>query len=184
MPETANYGFEYETPQSKPGITLTGDIDGSAPILAEQVDTVISGIDTRLTAAEGSIAILEAGTPSDTGWLALAVTPGTGFTTLTNVYRRWGPIASIRVEFTRTGAAIVAGTTGNVSGDPTLCTIDNVDLRPSQQWVANIKSSDTSGSGFITTAGVIGIADLNSNSDIETDAVVRVTETYFVSTFV
>lgn len=184
MPETANYGFEYETPQSKPGITLTGDIDGSAPILAEQVDAVVTGVDTRLTAVEGSVAILEAGAPSDTGWLALAVTAGAGFTVGTSLYRRWGPMASIVIELTRTGAAIVAGTTGNVSGDPTICTITNVDLRPPQTWTTSIRSTDTSGCGFITTSGVVAIADLHSNSDIETDAVLRLTETYFVSTFV
>lgn len=56
MPETANFGFEYETPQSKPGITLTGDADGSAPILAEQVDDALAAVDSRLTGVESSAA--------------------------------------------------------------------------------------------------------------------------------
>lgn len=184
MPETSNYGFEYETPQSKPGITLTGDIDGSAPILAEQVDSALAGIDSRLTSVEGSVATLEAAAPSDTGWLALSITPGVGFSTVTSLYRRWGPLASIVIELTRTGAPIVAGTTGNITGDPTICTINDVNLRPPQAWVASIRVSDTSGCGFIGTNGVIGIADIHSNSDIDTDAFLRLTETYFVSTFV
>jgi hypothetical protein len=184
MPETANYGFEYETPQSKPGITLTGDIDGSAPILAEQVDAVIAGIDSRLTGAEGSIATLEAGASHDTGWLALAVTPGTGFTLSTAVYRQWGPVVSIRIDCTRTGADIVANSQGNVVGDPLLCTIDNVDVRTSEQLVATINASVTSGSGIMATSGTISIADLNSNSVIATDNIVRVTSTYFATTFV
>jgi hypothetical protein len=54
MPETPIYGFSYETPQSKPGITLTGDIDGSSPILAEQVENVAAAFDSRLTAVETS----------------------------------------------------------------------------------------------------------------------------------
>lgn len=52
MPETPIYGFSYETPQSKPGITLTGDIDGSSPILAEQVEAVAAAFDSRLTNVE------------------------------------------------------------------------------------------------------------------------------------
>lgn len=54
MPETPIYGFSFETPQSKPGITLTGDIDGSSPILAEQVENVAAAFDSRLTAVETS----------------------------------------------------------------------------------------------------------------------------------
>lgn len=184
MPETPNYGFEYETPQSKPGITLTGDIDGSAPILAEQVDTALAGIDSRLTGAESSIAVLQAGVAHDTGWIALSVTAGTGFSSPTiALYRQWGPVVSIRLEFTRTGAALTANAQGNIIGDPSLCTINTVEARPSQQWVATIGSSTTSGTGIMSTAGNISIADLNSSSSIATDDTVRVTETYFVSTF-
>lgn len=52
MPETPIYGLSFETPQSKPGITLTGDIDGSSPILAEQVENVAAAFDSRLTSIE------------------------------------------------------------------------------------------------------------------------------------
>jgi hypothetical protein len=69
MPMTPTYGFEYETPLTKPGITLTGDSDGSSPILAEQVETALAGIDARLAAAEGDISVLQAASPSDTGLL-------------------------------------------------------------------------------------------------------------------
>lgn len=54
MPETPIYGFEFETPQSKPGITLTGDSDGSSPILAEQVESVIAALESRIVAMETS----------------------------------------------------------------------------------------------------------------------------------
>lgn len=185
MPQTPTYGFEYETPQSKPGITLTGDIDGSSPILAEQVEIVIAGIDARVASAEEDISILQAGAAHDTGWLALSVTPGSGFSAaLVAVYRRWGPMAAIRVEFQRTGAALTANAQGNIVGDPTLCTINTTEVRPDQQLVAVINASVTSGSGIMSTGGLITIADLNSNSSIATDDVVRVTSTYFVSTFV
>jgi len=52
MPNTPIYGLPFETPQSKPGITLTGDSDGSAAILAEQVEAVLAGFEARLTAIE------------------------------------------------------------------------------------------------------------------------------------
>lgn len=52
MPETPIYSLPFETPQSKPGITLTGDSDGSSPILAEAVEAVLASFEARLTAIE------------------------------------------------------------------------------------------------------------------------------------
>lgn len=52
MPETPIYALPFETPQSKPGITLTGDSDGSHPILAEAVEAVLASFESRLTAIE------------------------------------------------------------------------------------------------------------------------------------
>lgn len=52
MPNTPIYGLPFETPQSKPGITLTGDSDGNAPILAEAVEAVLATFEARLTAIE------------------------------------------------------------------------------------------------------------------------------------
>lgn len=184
MPETSNYGFEYETPQSKPGITLTGDIDGSAPMLAEQVDTVIAGIDSRLTGAEGSVASLEAGAANDTGWLTLSTSPAAGFTVTSAVYRRWGPLVMIRVEYERTGADIVATATGNVVGDPDIATINEVNARPSQSIQVLVHSSVTSGAGTLNTSGVISLTDLNSGSTIATTHRVRVTSMYFGPSFI
>jgi hypothetical protein len=184
MPETAAYGFEYETPQSKPGITLTGDIGGTSPILAEQVETVISGIDSRLAAAEGDIVALQASAASDTGWLTLSTSPGAGFSLTSALYRRWGAIVMIRVEYERTGADIVATSTGNVIGDPTIATINVVDARPSQPIQALVHSSVTSGAGTITTSGVINLTDMNTNSTIAASHLVRVTSMYFGPSFI
>jgi hypothetical protein len=183
MPETQTYGFEYETPQSKPGITLTGDIDGTAPILAEQVDAVIGGIDSRLTAAEGDIAILQGDSSTDTGWLALSGAAGTGFTVSTALYRLWGPIVSVKLELQLTGANITAGSNGNVIGDPVIYTINTVNARPSQREFTGIFASITSGGGSIQTSGDVQVTDLNSNSAIETDDLVRVSATYFGTSF-
>lgn len=183
MPETPNYGFEYETPQTKPGITLTGDIDGSAPILAEQVDSVLSGIDARVAAAEGAITALQTTNPSDTGWLNLGITLASGFALESSVYRRWGPVVSIRVVLERTGSNITANSAGNVVGDPLICTINNALLRPDRQQVSVARCTNTSGALEINTTGAVNVVDLHSSSALNTDDVIRFTSTYFVATF-
>jgi hypothetical protein len=183
MPQTPTYGFEFETPQSKPGITLTGDIDGSSPILAEQVETVIAGIDARVAAAEGDIAALQVTDPGDTGWLTLSTTAAAGFTLTSAVYRLWGPIVGIRVEYERTGGNITADSQGNVGGDPQICTINTVEARPSQQQLTVIHSSLTSGMGTLSTAGVLNLTDMHSSSSILTGHFVRMSGTFFGSTF-
>lgn len=183
MPETANFGFEYETPSSKPGITLTGDIDGSAPILAEQVDSVLTGIDTRLTAAEGSISILEAAASHDTGWVNLSVTAATGFSLNYALYRLWGPVVGIHLECARTGADIVANASGNVVGDPLVCTINTVAARPSQTIPIIGRASVTSATVDVFTTGEISISDMRTNSTLATDHNIRFSATYFGSTF-
>lgn len=181
MPETPNYGFEYETPQSKPGITLTGDIDGSAPILAEQIDNALAGVDSRLTTAEGSLATLQAGVVHDTGWVALGTTAAGGYTVTTTLYRHWGPVVSILIVLTRTGGSFTANSAGNVT-DTTLCTITTATALPQNQTYAAIQMSVTSGSALINTNGTVVIADMHANSVISTDDVVRISTTYFVAT--
>jgi len=181
MPETPNYGFEFETPQSKPGITLTGDIDGSAPILAEQVDSALAGIDTRLTAAEGSLATLQAGVVHDTGWIALSVAAAGGYSVTTALYRHWGPVVSVHIILTRTGGAFPANSAGNVT-DTTLCTINTTTARPSQTTYTAIQCSVTSGTALMNTNGTVVIADMHSTSVISTDDLVRIMTTYFVAT--
>lgn len=44
MPTSANFGFEYETPSTLPGITITGGPSGATPILAVQVDDALTGV--------------------------------------------------------------------------------------------------------------------------------------------
>lgn len=183
MPETANYGFEYETPLTKPGITLTGDIDGSAPILAEQVDMTLAGIDSRLTGAEGTIAQLTETEAHDTGWLSLDSTPASGWAASISLYRQWGPIVGIRLQVQRTGSAITANASGNVVGDPLIVTINTAAARPDQVTVTLLHASVTSGAAIIDTNGQISLTDLNSNSSVGTDDYARVSHTYFVAGF-
>lgn len=181
MPETANYGFEYETPQSKPGITLTGDIDGSAPILAEQVDSALAGVDTRLTAAEGSISILEAGVVHDSGWLNMTVAPAGGYSVVQAIYRRWGPLVSIYIQLERTGGSFPANSQGNVT-DTNICTINTTEVRPSQLTHSLVRITLTSGTVDIGTNGIVTIVDMHSDSVISTNDNLRIAHTYFTAT--
>jgi hypothetical protein len=182
MPMTPTYGFEYETPLTKPGITLTGDSDGSSPILAEQVETALAGIDARLAAAEGDISVLQAASPSDTGWIALGVTAASGYSVTTNQYRHWGPVVSVVIVLTRTGGAFTANSAGNVT-DTTLCTITTAAAIPALQTYCAIQCSVTSGSALMNTNGTVVIADMHANSVISTDDVVRISQTFFSPTF-
>jgi len=182
MPMTPTYGFEYETPLTKPGITLTGDSDGSSPILAEQVETALAGIDARLAAAEGDISTIQTATPSDTGWIALSVAPAGGYTVTTSQYRHWGPVVSVVIVLTRTGGNFPANSAGNVT-DTTLCTINTTAARPVLQTYTAIQCSVTSGSALMNTNGTVVIADMHSNSVISTDDVVRISSTHFSATF-
>lgn len=183
MPMTPTYGFEYETPLTKPGITLTGDSDGSSPILAEQVEIALAGVDSRLASVEGDVAILQGASATDTGWLSLSIAPAAGWTTASAVYRRWGPMVGIRVECERTGADIVANASGNIVGDPLAFTINTVEARPTQQWQMVLHASVTSGSCVINTAGAMNLTDLHSNSSILTNHFIRVSTMYFGPSF-
>jgi len=182
MPMTPTYGFEYETPLTKPGITLTGDSDGSAPILAEQVETALAGVDARLAAAEGDISVLETASPSDTGWVALNVTAAAGYSLTTNLYRHWGPVVQTVIVLTRTGGAFAANAAGNVT-DTLLCTINTLAARPPNQMYTAIQCSVTSGTAVMNTNGTILIADMHSTSTVSTDDVIRITNTFFSATF-
>jgi hypothetical protein len=179
---TPAYGFEYETPLTKPGITLTGDSDGSSPILAEQVETALAGIDARLAGTEGSISVLEAASPSDTGWLALGVTPAAGFIATLQLYRRWGPMTSIKIDLERTGAPITATSAGNIA-DTDACTITTVAARPDQDTYCLFNGSVTSGALRMTPAGVCTLVDMYPTSTIATNGPVRIVHTYFTATF-
>jgi hypothetical protein len=54
VPTTGNYGFEYESPSSLPGVSLTGGPGGSNPILAVQVDAALTAVEASLNALEVS----------------------------------------------------------------------------------------------------------------------------------
>jgi len=184
MPETQIYGFSYETPQSKPGTTLTGDADGSADILAEEVELVVANIDARVTANSGDVAALQSSTPSDTGWQSLSITTASGWDNLGSSARQWGPVVSIHVQLERTGSDINANSSGNIVGDPEMFSIDSTNVHPDREQYSIYRGFITSGSWQLSTSGVAVITDAHSNSSIRTNDTVQLSLTYFTSTFV
>lgn len=56
MPNTTNYDFEYESPTSTPGTTITGGPGGGSPILAVQVDTALASVETKVDVNTANIA--------------------------------------------------------------------------------------------------------------------------------
>lgn len=55
MPQTPNYGFDYEEPTSLPGTTLTGGVMGDSPILAVQVDTTMASVEALANATAADV---------------------------------------------------------------------------------------------------------------------------------
>jgi len=87
MPQTPNYGFDYEEPTSLPGTTLTGGVMGDSPILAVQVDTTMASVEAlaNATAADvvtntGDIAAVTSDVADLTDWTVT----GTELITFTN----------------------------------------------------------------------------------------------------
>lgn len=75
MPNTSNYGFDYESPTSLPGTTLTGGPTTTMPILAVQVDAALASMAntvsdqaTDIAALEASIAVNQTNITNLTNW--------------------------------------------------------------------------------------------------------------------
>jgi len=90
VPNTTNYDFEYESPTSLPGTTLTGGPGGGSPILAIQVDTALASVETKTDVNTSNISANTA---------AIAAN-GTSITNLQNWTRR----GTVLVNFTSSGS--------------------------------------------------------------------------------
>lgn len=55
MPNTQNYSFNFESPGSLPGTTLTGGPEGGNAILARQVDTALAAVETKVDANTANV---------------------------------------------------------------------------------------------------------------------------------
>lgn len=60
MPNTSNYGFDYESPTSLPGTTLTGGPTSAMPVLAVQVDAALASLATTVSNQATAIASIQA----------------------------------------------------------------------------------------------------------------------------
>jgi len=91
VPNTTNYNFEYESPTSLPGTTLTGGPGGGSPILAIQVDTALASVETKT----------DVNTSNITANTAAIAANGTSITNLQN----WTARGTVLISFTTLNAA-------------------------------------------------------------------------------
>lgn len=159
MPTTPNYGFEYETPHTLPGITLTGGPSSASPILAQQVDAALISVFNTLNNAvedlidqvmtlQGQVSVLETLVPLRG---TVTVTPDTSVSTaiyaanynrgITHVdftpgYFSSTPIVATSVQTTVPGVVIEAGATNVTSSgcDVYLARANTTDTVV--QWIA------------------------------------------------
>lgn len=90
MPNTSNYNFEYESPTSLPGTTITGGPGGGSPILAVQVDTALASVETKADINASNIT-------ANTNAIAA------GSTNITNL-QNWTRRGTVLVNFTSSGS--------------------------------------------------------------------------------
>lgn len=146
MPNTTNYAFEYESPNSLPGTTITGGPGGGSPILAVQVDTALASVETKADVNSANI----------TANTAAIAANGTSITDLQNWTRR----GTVLVNFTSTGSfTAVVNFSFTFPGIPTLTTnIDSGAGATARFESRGITASTTSFTLFVYTSVVGGTA--------------------------
>lgn len=85
MPNTSNYGFDYESPTSLPGTTLTGGPTTTMPILAVQVDAALGSLSSTVNNQATTLATLQVSITSNQ----------TSITNLTN----WTRLGAVGITF-------------------------------------------------------------------------------------
>lgn len=86
MPNTSNYGFDYESPTSLPGTTLTGGPTSTMPVLAVQVDAALASLAGTVSDQASTISSMQ----------STIATVQTNITNLTN----WTRTGSTNLSFT------------------------------------------------------------------------------------
>lgn len=132
MPNTTNYAFEYESPNSTPGTTITGGPGGGSPILAVQVDTALASVETK---ADINAANITANT-------AAIAANGTSITNLENWTRR----GTVAISFTSMSAATAVVNFGfTFPSIPTVTTNIDTGIGATSRWESRAISATTTG---------------------------------------
>jgi hypothetical protein len=132
VPNTSNYAFEYESPSSLPGTTLTGGPGGGSPILAVQVDSTIAAIETRVDNNTDSIALNTAAISAN----------GTSITDLQNWTRR----GTVLISFTTLNASTAVVNFGfTFPTVPTIVTNIDSGAGATARWESRAITATTTG---------------------------------------
>jgi hypothetical protein len=150
VPNTSNYDFEYESPSSLPGTTLTGGPGGGSPILAIQVDSALAAIETKVDINAANITENTASIES-------------GATALTNL-ENWTRTGTVNMSFTTTNASTTAVNFGfTFPGVPKV--FGNIDsgAGATARWIARPINITTTG---FTMFVFSGSADVSTWVDV------------------
>lgn len=132
MPNTTNYAFEYESPNSTPGTTVTGGPGGGSPILAIQVDTALASVETKADVNSSNI----------TANASAIASNGTSITNLQN----WTRTGSINMSFTTSASSTVAVNFGfTFPGIPKVFANIDTGVGATARWVPRPISLTTTG---------------------------------------
>lgn len=132
MPNTSNYGFDYESPSSLPGVTLTGGPTTSSPVLAVQVDAALASLDNTVQNQASDITALEA-----------SIVAGTAsITNLTN----WSRRGTVSFTFASSTSATMAVNFGfTFPATPTVTTNIDSGAGATARWESRAISATTTG---------------------------------------
>ena len=132
MPNTSTYGFDYESPTSLPGTTLTGGPTTTMPILAVQVDAALSSLNSTVVGQASDIAALQAS----------ITTNQTNITNLTN----WTRLGSVSFTFTTQSSATAVVSFGfTFPAIPTVMTNIDSGAGATARWESRAITRTTTG---------------------------------------
>lgn len=132
MPNTTNYDFEYESPTSLPGTTLTGGPGGGSPILAIQVDTALVSVETKVDVNTANITANTASIASNQA-------------TITDI-QNWHRRGTVLMTFVGLNASTLAVNFGfTFPGVPTIVTNIDSGVGATARWESRAITATTTG---------------------------------------
>lgn len=132
MPNTSNYNFEYESPTSLPGTTLTGGPGGGSPILAVQVDSALAAVESQ-------------GAINASNIVANTLTIASNSTSITNL-QNWTRRGTALINFTTLSSFTATVNFGfTFPSAPTVVTNIDVSSGAAARWESRATSITTTG---------------------------------------